>query len=380
MLNLLNVIGSGSAIFLAFLVITVRRSTNTIANRWLGAFLLELGLFILDDSLAVFGVYESYPPLIGWFNLPLFALAPSLFLTVSQFVSVGRRFRSRDIWHFVPFLLFFLLSLPFLLSSDAIKLEVLASSYKPMDWSDKILFFMVVVQMVAYLFFSLQKLRKHRKNLENITAAPDEAGLNWLLYFLYGVIGMVMIWFAELFVWPTGADAGWYSIAYFAAVYLLGFFALRQKEVFPFSKNDEEEVRVIMEENTDWVGVRRSLFAAEKLEKLKSHLLEKLETEKPYLDPELNLPGLAHHLKLSVHEMSELVNAGFGENFAQFVNRYRVEESKRLLHSEKHAHLSMVGIAFEAGFNSKTAFNTAFKKLAGMSPTEYKAESAPAGA
>lgn len=75
---------------------------------------------------------------------------------------------------------------------------------------------------------------------------------------------------------------------------------------------------------------------------------------------------------LSVHELSALINEGFGENFAQFVNRHRVEESKTLLLSEKCAHLSMVGIAFEAGFNSKTAFNTAFKKLVGVSPTAYR--------
>lgn len=379
MLNLLNVISSGSAIFLAFLVVTVRRDANTAANRWLGVFLLQVGLFILDDSLVVYGIYKSYPKLIGLFNLSLFALAPSLFLTVSQFVSVGRRFRRRDIWHLVPFLLFFLLNLPLLLSPDAVKLEVLASAYKPMDWADKILLFTVVVQMSAYLFFSLRKLKKHRRNLENITAAPDEAGLDWLLYFLYGVTGMVMIWFAELFLWPTGPDAGWYSIAYFAAIYMLGYFALQQKEVFPFSKNDVEEVRAIMEESADPAAARRSFFSEERLATLKIGLLEKMATEKPYLDPELNLPGLARHLNLSVHETSELVNAGFGENFAQFINRYRVDESKRLLRSEKHAHLNMVGIAFEAGFNSKTAFNTAFKKLAGMSPTEYKAESILSG-
>lgn len=86
----------------------------------------------------------------------------------------------------------------------------------------------------------------------------------------------------------------------------------------------------------------------------------------------LNLPNLARFMNLSVHEMSELINMGFDENFAQFINRYRVEESKRLLLSEKHAHLSMVGIAFEAGFNSKTAFNMAFKKMVGVSPTAYR--------
>jgi AraC-like DNA-binding protein len=128
----------------------------------------------------------------------------------------------------------------------------------------------------------------------------------------------------------------------------------------------------MMEENETPPAARKQLLSEEKLNTLKAVLLEKMQAEKPYLDPELNLPSLARQMDLSVHEMSELINLGFGENFAQFVNRHRLEESKRLLLSEKHAHLSMVGIAFEAGFNSKTAFNTAFKKMVGVSPTEYR--------
>lgn len=372
MFNLLQAITAGCAIFLAFLVVTVRRDTNAAANRWLAAFLLLVGLFMIDDSLLVYGIYERHPQIIGLLNLPLYALAPALFMAVSEFVAVERRFRKKDIWHFLLFILFVLLSLPFLFASDEIKLQELALLPAPMDLADKILMSLVVVQWVTYLFLSFLKLKKHQKNIQNITASPDEVNLDWLLYFLYGVAAMVLVWFFELFLMPYQKGAGWYTPAYFLAIFCLGYFAMRQKEVFPFSKKEAAEIgEIFLENETQSASARRQISSPEKLELLKTQLLQKMEAEKPHLNPELNLPGLAQKMGLSVHEMSELVNEGFGENFAQFVNRHRVEESKMLLLSEKHAHLSMVGIAFEAGFNSKTAFNTAFKKMEGVSPTEF---------
>ena len=86
MLNLLQALAAGCAIFLAFLVFTVRQETNTLANRWLAAFLLLLGCFVIDDSLAVFGIYRTHIWLIGWSNLSAFALAPTLFLCTTHFV------------------------------------------------------------------------------------------------------------------------------------------------------------------------------------------------------------------------------------------------------------------------------------------------------
>jgi AraC-like DNA-binding protein len=373
MYNLLQAITAGCAIFLAFLVVTIRRDTNAAANCWLAAFLLLTGLFMLDDSLLVYGIYERYPQAIGPLNLPIFALAPALFMAVSQFVAVERGFRKRDIWHFSPFILFFLLSLPFLFASDEIKLLELAKLNEPMGLVDKIMLLMVAAQMGSYIFFSFLKLKKHRKNIENITASTAEVNLDWLIYFLYGVAAMMLVWFFELFLMPYEEGAGWYTPAYLVAVFCLGYFVLQQKEVFPFSKEEAAVISEIFSENQNPAATaRRQIFPPEKLEDLKIQLLQLMETKKPHLDPELNLPSLAPKMGLSVHEMSVLVNEGFGENFAQFVNRHRIEESKRLLFSEKHTHLSMVGIAFEAGFNSKTAFNTAFKKMTGVSPTDFK--------
>jgi AraC-like DNA-binding protein len=94
--------------------------------------------------------------------------------------------------------------------------------------------------------------------------------------------------------------------------------------------------------------------------------------EKPYLDCELTLGRLAETLNVSPHNLSEVINTKLKQNFYDLVNSYRVEEVKRKLQSPEFDMYSILGIAYESGFNSKTSFNTIFKKYVGQTPSAYK--------
>ena len=111
------------------------------------------------------------------------------------------------------------------------------------------------------------------------------------------------------------------------------------------------------------------------LELQKAKLLKLMSNEEPFLDAELSLIRLAELMSLTPHQLSYVINAGFHENFFLFVNRYRVERVKELLLDKKKNHLSIMGIAFESGFNSKTSFNTTFKKISSQTPTEFRKSS-----
>ena len=117
---------------------------------------------------------------------------------------------------------------------------------------------------------------------------------------------------------------------------------------------------------------KESIFLdQEQLKGQKEHILEFMEREKPYLDPELNLKDLSEKLSMSRAQLSEIVNSGFNKNFNDFINQYRVENVKSMLAANKQQQLSLLGIAYESGFNSKATFNRVFKKLTNSSPSEY---------
>ncbi len=96
-----------------------------------------------------------------------------------------------------------------------------------------------------------------------------------------------------------------------------------------------------------------------------------MQNEKPYLNPDLNLSELAKQANLTRAQLSEIINSGFHMNFNDFVNSYRVNAFKSMLKQGKHEQLSLLGIAYECGFNSKATFNRVFKKLTSFSPTQY---------
>jgi len=95
-----------------------------------------------------------------------------------------------------------------------------------------------------------------------------------------------------------------------------------------------------------------------------------METQKPYLDSELNLIKLSELLSVSTHHLSYVINTGFEKNFFQYINEFRIDYAKKLLKGNQK--LSILGIAYESGFNSKTSFNTTFKKFTNQTPSEFK--------
>lgn len=96
------------------------------------------------------------------------------------------------------------------------------------------------------------------------------------------------------------------------------------------------------------------------------------ETEKPYLNPQINLKTVSKRLDIPPHHITEILNGLLGQNFNEYVNNYRVEEFKSLVLDPKYKNFSLLAIAFEVGFRSKATFNTTFKKFTNQTPSEFK--------
>jgi AraC-like DNA-binding protein len=105
--------------------------------------------------------------------------------------------------------------------------------------------------------------------------------------------------------------------------------------------------------------------------KIKAELLQHLEKQKPFLNPELSLPDLARQMGYTTAQLSGVINKEVGKNFNELINTYRIQDVKVRLVDPAFSHLSILGIAFESGFNSKATFNRAFKQFTGQTPSEF---------
>jgi len=174
------------------------------------------------------------------------------------------------------------------------------------------------------------------------------------------------------------------ALAVALLVYAIGYMGLRQPEIFrydvpppeapdegtptePAPEGDVEQPSVSAEQRQP-----RSGLGEREAARLKAELLALMAREHPHRDPELTLASLAELLNSTPHKISELLNAELGQTFYDFVNGYRVEEVRLRLAEPKAKHLSVLTLAMDAGFASKSTFNDVFKKRTGQTPSTYR--------
>ena len=136
--------------------------------------------------------------------------------------------------------------------------------------------------------------------------------------------------------------------------------ALRQPEIF--AGIDQSDV----------VKYQGSTMSQDQVEDQKEKLLNLIDTEKLYLNPQISLAELAERMSLSSKHLSQVINQSFDKSFFDFINSYRVREVQRILKESSDEKLTVLEAMYEAGFNSKSSFNTAFKKETGQTPTEFR--------
>jgi AraC-like DNA-binding protein len=371
-------------LLLAFLLSTNALRVNRLANRWLGIFLGCVGCVLLGRMLPGTAVAAQYPSLLGWLELTRLAMAPAFYLSVVQFTAPNRPWQRRDGLHFLPWLLLLLAMLPLLLGWRPAGAQLLPSGVAAVG---RVLVFATPkVQAIGYWLAAYLTLRRHQRHVLQLTAQPEPIALQWLQQVLWGLALLVGLWLNELFF-----HLGWVlaltPIGYLGAVFYLAYYALRQVEVFAFPAPVRAEIQDLWQQDPLVLQdpapshTKQARLSPSQVAYWQQQLRALLETEKVYLEADLSLPALAQRVGLSTHELSYVLNEGFEVNFFQFINAYRVAEAQRLLASAQHQHLSMVGIAFEAGFSSKTTFNTTFKKVTGLTPSQFlqgvRAGSAP---
>ena len=160
------------------------------------------------------------------------------------------------------------------------------------------------------------------------------------------------------------------------AVFFLGYFGIKQQAIY---KQSPVQNSVVPKSNTvkkKGSGERYSHSGLKK-EEAQSHLQELkeyFEKEQPYLNGKLSLPDVATKINITPNHLSQVINEQLEMTFYDFVNRYRVEEIKSRLADSKNQQFTLLAIAFDCGFNSKSSFNAIFKKFTDLTPSQFSAQ------
>ncbi|WP_128543531.1 helix-turn-helix domain-containing protein [Larkinella soli] len=356
-------------LFVSFFLFTHPKGKR-VSNRLLGSFFLSIWLNIVDNFLLMKGVYFRFPSWGLWgMNLSLL-FGPQLYLYVRSVVYRDFRLKPVHLLHTVPFLLLTFLSLSgYHQLSEPEKRRLLSGIIdRNLPTGFYVVSLGIFLHFSAYLLPAFRQVRKYRRTL--ITSYSNLGGKN--LSWLSWTMGYLLLFFllSVLNGFLSGTSlAGYYfgvllvlllSLFVFVNQFLLK--ALRQPDFF----QGLEDAGPPLPEKIPHPDQKP----------LRERVLRFMVEQKPYLDPELTLEELARQLSLRPKELSLLINDDLRQHFFDFVNRYRIDEAKRLLAHPKDPGVTVLEVMYQVGFNSKSSFNTLFKKYTGQTPSEYRKQQA----
>ena len=374
------------------------------ANRLLGLMLYLLGGVLLHQFFIDTQILRALPWLAG-FTMPLEAFfAPLLYRYVQVLTDRDPSTRLLDrIKHFVLPVLSFLVAVPFFFLPVTTRLNIVEAGYAPATW-DGIAAWVMPVQMMLfalsfslYLGLALYRLYRHRRAVDDYFSYRERVTLAWLRNLL---VVMVVFWclmsaFMTLLASASAAQALLVvlMIVTVIAIHYMGIMGLLQPPIFPVpihtvpiypakEASEPPAAQSSADDALDDKGPRvqskyeHSGLTSEDLDRIATKLRQLMERDACYLQGDLALPQLAAMIGVSPNYLSQVINDRFQVNFFEFVNAYRIRRAQELLVDAAAASKTVLEIAMDCGFNSKSAFYSAFKKQVGMSPAQFR-KSAP---
>jgi AraC-like DNA-binding protein len=349
-------IGAAQGFLLSISLVTIKRG-NKKANLILAFLLFIFSFMIFFHSLSEIqrGKIDNEHAHTG--QTILLLVAPLIYLYVNALIKQTFKFSVKDLIHLLPFVLVLI----FYISYPA---EKNFNNFLPLP--EKIFLWVMVIQMTIYFFFSVYYLNEHNRRIKNTFSTIDKINLRWLRFL---IVANTIIWplafLIELLKKHSGDfDLIWILIS--ILIYLIGYKGLKQPEIFSGEIKNNREAEISRKKYV------KSGLTDENADEVFNRLNEFMLSSKSFLDSNLNLPGLAKQLNISTHHLSQIINKKAEQNFFEYINKFRIEEAKRLLKNPEMNHLTISAIGFEVGFNSTSTFNSVFKNLTGTTPSKYQ--------
>lgn len=332
------------------------------ANMFLGLFFILWAFDFLDGLLMFNGVYLEYPDFALWSEAFVFLYGPILYFYTVRILKAKSLFNWKSVTHFVPFIFTtILIMVSFHLLSRPLKIEVL-NKILTLEQSPSmyLMIGVVCIHFSCYIFLSKKEVAKTEKELSEFYSNYN---IQWLSTILNSLLIILLISvLANLF--QINQSYLYFDIALPILIIVMTLFIL---SVFWKSLN---EPFVWLKEKQSIKYEASKIVLSEK-ETIAKEIVTALEDDKIYLNPDLTLKDLSEKIGYGNRIVSQVINEVMDKSFFNLINTYRIEEAKRKLRNKKDSKQTVLEVMYQVGFNSKSSFNTQFKKQTGLTPTEF---------
>ena len=304
-----------------------------------------------------------------------FATAPILYFYVCDLVRKRKFKLERYLYHFIPFVFMTCGMLYHYFNLDGNQVLIVDNGFIQTRGINA--FFIknygLTLAFFSFLYptLSLILLHKHKNRVEHEFSNIDTVNMNWLRYWI--IASMLGFWLSFIVIWSGSFQWIDFNTSFQAVATLItlniaviGFFGLKQTTIF------SDAIFIQKDEKPDRPKYARSGITANESSEILIRLEDFMREEKPYLDPELNIQKLSEDLGINKNQLSQAINEKLKINFFTYINQFRVAHFKKLCQEKRFENYTLLGIALESGFNSKSSFNGVFKKLEGTTPGAYK--------
>ena len=379
-LQILSLLVVFVSLLLAASLLTIR-SSNHLGNVLLSLFLIVTA--IDSDGIFLGGyIYPNYPALGIFLSSLVFFQMPLLYLYLVSVIFTGFKLNWKHLWHGLPFLVNFIVFIPrfYALGKEGQLEYLLSQTISDRTIEVQFSYITLHLQIFVYLIFSFILVNEYRRLLLENYSNASLFNYKWLFQFLIILsINSIMASLKNLFMFFGSETAYFYSMLMTSLVALsyivwMVLKTMRHPELF---RGIDSKLQLVTKMVKD-VGDSESYLITEKIEhpakfNEKVQVLNNYMAEnEPFLDPSLTIYNLSKQIDMPSKDLSLLINHDLNQHFFDFVNGFRIRKAMEILSDPSKKDLTVLEILYDVGFNSKSSFNTAFKKYAQLTPTEYR--------
>ncbi len=377
-------------IIYSFLLLIKGFRTETNSNYWLSLFIFLCSLFVAPWMLGFAGWYDNQPYRDFLFYMPfqhLLFIGPVIYFYTQSLLNPAFHLTKRNFLHFLPGILYLIYSL-FIWIYDK---YIFKDYYFYKDGMDKDFDNWYhntgLISMAIYFTASIRYYNLYRKLMFQVVSYANSILFKWIKTYLYSflvmlvlpiVFDIISIFYPEL---NSYTGSWWFFLFFSIIMYYVAITGYANPIVtkipFEISMFDKKPALLLSSNYSTEniiIDIEHETFKenhSPEIENWKAKIETLIQAQKLYQNPELTLTDLAKKLETNAAVVSKTINQGFGLNFNDFINNYRIEAVKTSFEIGEHKKSTLLGIAFDCGFNSKATFNRAFKKNTGLSPKDF---------